>query len=86
MTHDFAKRQQKPRSGRQLVGTIGLIDGCGGDRDRPRIAIPLVTRARGPLIWCPLLHGLEVGHDAVRDLLVTLMTLNPLTWRARSEW
>ena len=37
--------------------------GCGSDRDRPRIAIRLVTRARGPLIWRPLLHGLEVGHD-----------------------
>ena len=29
--------------------SLVLIDGCGGDRDRPRIAIRLVSCARGPL-------------------------------------
>ena len=76
--YDYAKRQQKPQSGRQLVGTVGLVDGCGSDRDRPRIAIRLVTRARGPLfggLFCPGYGRSGMPRLCARPAMADLMPL-----------
>ena len=82
--YDYAKRQQKPQSGRQLVGTVGLVDGCGSDRDRPRIAIRLVTRARGRLGWRPqTLHCRPPRTIRQRRQQITLVVLAGRVWSAR---
>jgi len=46
VAHDYAKRQRGPRASPQLVGSVGLVGGCGSDRICPCMAIRLVTRVR----------------------------------------